>query len=100
MVQDLMPASTTLLRLRHHTVASVTGDIEALRFNTAIARLMEMANGLTVASVRPTGGGRDVRQATCPVRAAFGRRAVEQVGLRRHLGIRILAEFRPSNDAT
>ena len=52
-VQDAVPASTTLLRLRHQTVASVTGDIEALRFNTAIARLMEMANGLTVASVRP-----------------------------------------------
>jgi leucyl-tRNA synthetase len=45
--------STALLRLRHQTVATVTGDIEALRFNTAIARLMEMANGLTVASIRP-----------------------------------------------
>jgi leucyl-tRNA synthetase len=45
--------STALLRLRHQTVAIVTGDIEALRFNTAIARLMEMANGLTVASIRP-----------------------------------------------
>ena len=53
MVQDAVQASTALLRLRHQTVASVTGDIEALRFNTAIARLMEMANGLTVASVRP-----------------------------------------------
>jgi leucyl-tRNA synthetase len=45
--------STALRRLRHQTVAAVTGDIEAQRFNTAIARLMEMANGLTVASVRP-----------------------------------------------
>ena len=44
-------ARKALLRLRHQTVASVTGDIEALRFNTAIARLMEMANGLTVAAV-------------------------------------------------
>ncbi len=52
MVQDRQ-GSKALLRLRHQTVASVTGDIEALRFNTAIARLMEMANGLTVASVRP-----------------------------------------------
>ena len=52
-VQDSMPASTALLRLRHQTVTSVTADIEALRFNTAIARLMEMANGLTVASIRP-----------------------------------------------
>ncbi len=53
MVQDTAQASPVLLRQRHQTVASVTGDIEALRFNTAIARLMEMANGLTVASVRP-----------------------------------------------
>jgi leucyl-tRNA synthetase len=53
MVQDAVQASTALLRLRHQTVASVTRDIEALRFNTAIARLMELANGLTVASVRP-----------------------------------------------
>ena len=52
MVQDGQ-GSTALLRLRHQAVASVTGDIEALRFNTAIARLMEMANGLTVAPVRP-----------------------------------------------
>lgn len=45
--------SAALLRLRHRTVALVTGDIEALRFNTAIARLMEMANGLIAASLRP-----------------------------------------------
>jgi leucyl-tRNA synthetase len=42
-----------LLRLRHRTVGTVTEDIENLRFNTAIARLMEMANGLTTATVRP-----------------------------------------------
>ncbi|MGL4288498.1 MAG: leucine--tRNA ligase, partial [Phreatobacter sp.] len=42
-----------LLRLRHRTVGLVTEDIEALRFNTAIARLMEMTNALTVATIRP-----------------------------------------------
>jgi leucyl-tRNA synthetase len=52
-VQDGVQAPTSLFRLRHQTVAAVTGDIEALRFNTAIARLMEMANGLTAASLRP-----------------------------------------------
>ncbi|TIL84903.1 MAG: leucine--tRNA ligase [Mesorhizobium sp.] len=35
-----------ILRLQHKTVQSVTEDIEALRFNTAIARLMEMSNAL------------------------------------------------------
>ena len=46
-------APSNLLRLRHKTVAAVTQDVEALRFNTAIARLMEFANALTVAPVRP-----------------------------------------------
>ena len=46
-------APTDLLRLRHGAVAAITQDIEALRFNTAIARLMELANALTVAAVRP-----------------------------------------------
>ncbi len=46
-------APDDLLRVRHKTVAAVTQEIEALRFNTAIARLMEMANALTVAAARP-----------------------------------------------
>ncbi len=52
LVTDTAPPAD-LLRLRHRTAIAVTEDIEALRFNTAIARLMEMANGLTAASVRP-----------------------------------------------
>ena len=51
-VQEI-PAPDGLLRLRHKTVAAVTQDIEALRLNTAIARLMELANALTVAAIRP-----------------------------------------------
>jgi leucyl-tRNA synthetase len=41
------------LHLRHKTVAAVTPEIEALRFNTAIARLMEMSNALTMSDRRP-----------------------------------------------
>ena len=37
----------------HKTIASVTQDIEALHFNTAIARLMELVNVLTPLPVRP-----------------------------------------------
>jgi leucyl-tRNA synthetase len=51
-LRDEAPASD-LLRLRHQTVKSITEDIEAMRFNTAIARLMELANALTAADVRP-----------------------------------------------
>ena len=35
------------------TVAAVTDDIEALRFNTAISRLMEFINFFTAQDVRP-----------------------------------------------
>ena len=37
----------------HKTIAAVTEDIEALHFNTAIARLMELVNVLTPLAVRP-----------------------------------------------
>jgi leucyl-tRNA synthetase len=47
------PALPDLLRLRHRTVGAVTDDIEAMRFNTSVARLMELANALTAATVRP-----------------------------------------------
>jgi leucyl-tRNA synthetase len=42
-----------LRRLQHKTVRVVTEDIEQLRFNTAIARLMEFANALTPMVRRP-----------------------------------------------
>jgi leucyl-tRNA synthetase len=35
------------------TVAAVTEDVEALRFNTAISRLMEFVNAFTAAETRP-----------------------------------------------
>ncbi len=46
-------ADETLLRLTHTTIRVLTEDIEALRFNTAIARLMEFVNVLTPMPVRP-----------------------------------------------
>jgi leucyl-tRNA synthetase len=51
-VQDVAP---TREQARHlaRAVAAVTEDIEALRFNTAISRLMEFTNALTADPVRP-----------------------------------------------
>ncbi len=37
----------------HRTIRHVTEDIEALRFNTAVARLMAFGNALTPLDVRP-----------------------------------------------
>ncbi len=36
----------SIIRLLHVTIRAVTADLEQLRFNTAISRLMELANGL------------------------------------------------------
>jgi len=46
-------APEPLQRLIHKTVKAVTLDLEGLRFNTAIARLMECVTGLTAETVRP-----------------------------------------------
>jgi leucyl-tRNA synthetase len=49
---DLEP-DPRLLRLQHKTVLAVTEGIESLRFNTSIARLMELVNTLTPLEQRP-----------------------------------------------
>ncbi|HMB73879.1 MAG TPA: class I tRNA ligase family protein, partial [Gammaproteobacteria bacterium] len=41
------PATPQQLRALHHTIAKVTEDIEQMRFNTAIAALMEFTNTAT-----------------------------------------------------
>ena len=51
-VQDVAPTAEQA-RLIARTVAAVTDDFEALRFNTAISRLMEFVNAFTSAEVRP-----------------------------------------------
>jgi leucyl-tRNA synthetase len=51
-VQDVAPTRAQA-RLVARTVAAVTDDIEALRFNTAISRLMEFTNAFTASEVRP-----------------------------------------------
>ncbi|MDA1053054.1 MAG: leucine--tRNA ligase [Planctomycetota bacterium] len=51
-VQDVA-ADDEQLRVLHKTIKAVTGDIESLGFNTAIARMMEFVNFFTNQSVRP-----------------------------------------------
>ncbi len=51
-VQDVAP-TTEQARIVARTVAAVTDDFEALRFNTAISRLMEFVNAFTSSEVRP-----------------------------------------------
>lgn len=47
------PPSDDLKRLYHKTVRGVTEDIENLRFNTAISKMMVLVNGLTPEEKRP-----------------------------------------------
>jgi leucyl-tRNA synthetase len=51
-VQDAPPEKETLREL-HRTIQRVTEDLDGLRFNTAIAAMMELTNHLTPLAVRP-----------------------------------------------
>jgi leucyl-tRNA synthetase len=51
-VQDVEPTRETL-RLLHQTIQRVTEDLDGMRFNTAIAALMEFTNHLTPLAARP-----------------------------------------------
>ena len=51
-VQDKEPDHDTL-RLLHRTIEKVTEDLDAMRFNTAIAAMMELTNHLTPLEARP-----------------------------------------------
>jgi leucyl-tRNA synthetase len=46
-IVDAVPDAPETVRLVHKTVRAVTEDVEALRFNTAIARMMEFVNHAT-----------------------------------------------------
>jgi leucyl-tRNA synthetase len=51
-VQDVPPDRETLRKL-HQTIQKVTEDLDDMRFNTAIAAMMEFTNHLTKLEVRP-----------------------------------------------
>jgi leucyl-tRNA synthetase len=51
-VRDVSPDKETL-RLLHRTIQRVTEDLDGMRFNTAIAAMMEFTNHLTPLAVRP-----------------------------------------------
>jgi leucyl-tRNA synthetase len=51
-VRDVPPEKETLRQL-HRTIRRVTEDLDGMRFNTAIAAMMEFTNHLTPLTVRP-----------------------------------------------
>jgi leucyl-tRNA synthetase len=64
-----------LLRLQHKTVLAVTEGIETLRFNTSVARLMELVNTLTPLPQRP----RSVVQSLVLLLAPFAPHVCEEL---------------------
>ena len=54
-VQDIEP-TVEQNRIIHSTIMAVTRDIEALSFNTGIARMMEFVNFFTKETIRPKSG--------------------------------------------
>ncbi len=63
-------ADRDTLRVLHRTIQKVSEDTEALRFNTAIAAMMEFVNHVTKLEVRPRSVARAVRAAAGAVRPA------------------------------
>ncbi|MBB4297900.1 leucyl-tRNA synthetase [Rhizobium leguminosarum] len=71
--------SPEIARALHKTIKAVGNDIEALRFNTAISKLMELSNALTTGH-QTTVGSRILRSAAGTVRAAHCRGTLENAG--------------------
>ena len=82
----------------HRTIQKVTDDTEALRFNTAIAAMMEFVNHFTKLEVRP----RSVLEPFVLLLAPFAPHVAEELwqvlGPHEHAGLRALAEVRPGAD--
>jgi leucyl-tRNA synthetase len=52
--QGVMDADPKLLRVLHKTIAAITGDIDKLQFNKAIARIYELVSVIERAPASPT----------------------------------------------
>ncbi|SDZ07463.1 leucyl-tRNA synthetase [Micromonospora pattaloongensis] len=69
------PADEKTRRLLHRVIDGVRGDMDALRFNTAIAKLIELTNGLTQLSATP----REVAEPLVLMLAPFAPHVAEEL---------------------
>jgi leucyl-tRNA synthetase len=72
------PAGEPVRRLLHRIIAGVRADMEGLRFNTAIAKLIELTNGVTAAS-GAGGAPRDVAEPLVLMVAPFAPHLAEEL---------------------
>ena len=92
------PPDDETRRILHRTIAAVRDDMDALRFNTAIARIYELNNHLTGAVPRrrrAARGGRGPRPAAGPAGPARRRGAVVAPGPRPVAGVGAVPRGRP-----
>jgi len=66
------PAPEKIVKLRHRTIKAVTGDLDTMGFNTALARLMEYVNELTRAEAVATDDLETLAMLLCPFAPHFG----------------------------
>ncbi|MBB5869387.1 leucyl-tRNA synthetase [Allocatelliglobosispora scoriae] len=84
------PADEATRRLLHKTIAGVREDLAELRFNTAIAKLIELTNGLTRLSSTP----REVAEALTLMVAPFAPHIAEELwGVLGHQGTLAYVDF-------
>ena len=76
-VADLSPEQAKVVA---RTIAAVTDDLEALRFNTAISRLMEFVNFFTSQEVRPKAAMETFTLLACADGASHGGGALAAPG--------------------
>jgi leucyl-tRNA synthetase len=84
------PADEGLRRLLHRTVDGVRGDLDELRFNTAVAKLIELTNALTRLAATP----REVAEPLVLLLAPFAPHVAEELWQRLgHAGTLAYAPF-------
>ena len=74
------PVDEATLRIMHRTVDAVRGDYENLRFNTAIARLIEFNNALTKLDAVPRVAAETIVLLTAPLAPHLGEELWKRLG--------------------
>jgi leucyl-tRNA synthetase len=72
------PADEAVRRLLHRTIQGVRTDLDGLRFNTAIAKLIELTNGVTAAA-KAGGAAREVAEPLVLMLAPFAPHLAEEL---------------------
>ncbi len=93
-VTDAEPTDEQL-RVLHKTIKAVTGDLESMGFNTAIARLMEFVNFFTKQKVRPVAVMKEFALLLSPMAPHIAEEIWQVLGGQTSLALEAWPEFIP-----